>query len=118
MASSRSLEGVKSEDQQLVNDIIDVIQAMRLCSTWTIVVVPRGYEIQAWIDTKNEDVEVASSDLDLIHQVNNVRIQFVCVKLFKDTGKSCVRVFVVSYTEPVMLQEQTIMRIQKKRKWF
>jgi hypothetical protein len=112
-----TLDAVEVEDQTLVKEIIAVIKTLKLCTTWTVNVVPKGYEIQAWISTK-DDIIVSLEDLDLIQQVNRLRIQMSGIKIFGNISKACVRVLVFSHKEPVMLQEQTVLRINKRKTWL
>lgn len=112
-----TLDAVELEDQTLVKDIIAVIKTLKLCTTWSVNVIPKGYEVLAWINTK-DDIIVSLDDLDLIQQVNRLRIQMAGIKVYGNISKACVRVVVFSHKEPVMLQEQTIMRINKRKTWL
>jgi len=109
-----TLDAVEAEDKPIITDIIGVIETLKLCSTWTVNVVPKGYEIQAWLNAK-EDTMITLEDLDLIQQVNRLRVQMAGVKVYPT--KACVRVMVISHKEPVMLQEQAIVRIHKRKRW-
>ena len=114
---STALVGVEMEDRVLVQEVISVIDTMKLCSAWNVTVMPRGYEIIGWIINK-EDINITLDDLDLIQQVNRLRVLIPSVKLHSNLSKACVRVFVISHKEPIMLQEQTILRIKKRKVWL
>ena len=111
------LDAVKSEDKVLVRDVIRLIQTLKKCTTWTINVVPKGYEILCWINT-NDDVDITLDELDLIQQVNPLRVQFSGVRFFSATGKGALRVHVLSQSEPIMIQEQTLVRMRKRSRWW
>lgn len=112
-----TLDAVEPEDQTLVKELLAVLQTLKLCTTWTVNVVPKGYEILAWIGNQ-EDLTVSLDDLDLIQQVNRLRVPMIGVKLYSNIGKSCIRIFLISHKEPVMVHEQTVLRLRKRKSWL
>ena len=111
------MDAVKTEDKPLVRDVIHVIRTLNKCSTWTLNVVPNGYELLCWIRNQS-DTDVTVDELDLIQQVNPLRVQFSGVRFFAATGKAALRVHILSQSEPVMLHEQTLVRIRKRSRWW
>ena len=116
-ATEPHLDAVKSDDKVLVRDVIRLIQTLKKCTTWTTNVVPRGYEILCWINTK-DDVDITLDELDLIQQVNPLRVQFSGVRFFSATGKVALRVHILNQSEPIMIQEQTLVRMRKRSRWW
>lgn len=112
------LDAVDIEDKPLVKDVITVLNSLKICSGWVVNVVPKGYEILGWINNSKEDVTISLDDLDLLQQVNRVRIPIPTIKLLANSNKSCVRIIVISHKEPVMVSEQTLLRVKKRKTWF
>ena len=110
------LDAVKAEDKTLVRDVIRVVQSLKKCKTWTINVVAKGYEILCWVNNQ-EDVDITMEELDLIQQSNPLRVQYAGVRFFSATGKGALRVYVLTQSEPVMIQESTLVRIRKRSRW-
>jgi hypothetical protein len=60
---------VKTEDKQMVLDILRVIQGLTCFNNYNLNVAPKGYELLAWLK-KDEDgnSEVFYDDLSLVEQ--------------------------------------------------
>lgn len=114
---TQTLDAVLEEDKNMVTDVINIIKSLKMCSGWVVNVIPKGYEILGWIQL-NDHVIISLDELDLIQQVNRVRITTVGVKLLAANNKCCIRVVVVAHKEPVMVHEETIVRVRKRKLWF
>ena len=85
-------EVVKTEDVPNVGNVLKVIKGLDICTDFNLNIVNRGYELIAWIKkTENEFEEISYTDLSLIEQVNELRIKVMGIRLYKDTGKACIR---------------------------
>ena len=73
--------------------------------------VQKGYEVLGWLSTD----EVKLDDMNLIDQVNPLRVKTMGVRL---TGKPCLRVRVISLSEPCMMNENILFTARKRSRWF
>lgn len=66
----------------------------------------------------SDTVTVYLDDLELLYEVNRLRVRSVAVKYIQSLRRLCVHVAVLSHKEPVMLEEQTVvMHIHKRKRW-
>lgn len=112
------LDAVDTEDKPLVKDVITVLNSLKCCSGWVVNVVPKGYEILGWVNNTKEDISIGIDDLDLLQKVNVLRIPNPTIKLMANGNKCCIRIIVISHKEPVMVHEQTLLRVKKRKTWF
>lgn len=110
------LVAVKSEDKPLVMDVIRVVQAFKACSDYTVNPAPRGYEVLCWVKTE-EELEMALEEVELINEVNPTRVKVVGLRFLKG-GKACVRVRVISLSEPCMMTEVILFKVRKRARWW
>ena len=66
-----TLDAVKTEDRQLILDLLRVIQGLKCCSTYAVNPAPKGYEVVGWLPS-DRDSEVTHEFLELIEQVKHV----------------------------------------------
>lgn len=111
------LTAVKEEDKVNVRNIIYVVHALKVCTSWSVNSTAHGYEIVGLLDTKKE-LSVDMNDMELIKKVDTLRIQRIAVCMLPGSNTPTVRISVLAHGEPILLQEYDILRIQKKRKWF
>ncbi len=112
-----TLDAVKPEDRGTVRDVIRVLQTLKLCTSWSVQVVQKGYEVHGWVQP-NEDKDIALNDLELLEQVNPLRVQLSGLRVYAQSNKVCVIVRVVSVSEPAMLYEKTLVRVRKRSRWW
>ena len=110
------LVAVKAEDKILVMDVIRVVQALKLCADYTINLAPRGYEALCWLKT-DDDAEMSLEELELVNEVNPTRVKVVGVRFVKG-GKACVRVRVISMSEPCMMNDTVLFKVRKRARWW
>jgi hypothetical protein len=115
MTSEPVLDGVLEEDRVTVRNIIYVLYALKLCSSWSVTPKNQGYEVTGLIDTKTSS-EVELRDMELIKRVDPLRISSVSARVIG--GQFSVVIALLRKSEPVVLEEQEIVQIQRKRKFW
>ena len=125
-AEDPSLDGVHGDDKGLVRDVLSMLQILqhptRICKDWHVRVVTNssktiGYEVTATIDTsKSPDWEIQFSDLEIIKQLDIVRVGQISVRCTGAT--SHLQVYISSRSVPVMLTEVDIIKVRKLHRWF
>ena len=112
------LDGVLEEDRPSARNIIYVLHALKLCSSWSVTPKNQGYEVIGLVDTKTNS-EVELRDMELIKKVDPLRVSSVSTRVMGGQNPTVsVVVFLLRKSEPVVLEEQEIMQIQKKRKFW
>ncbi len=112
------LDGVLDEDRQTVRNVIYVLHALKLCQSWSVTPKSQGYEVVGSVDTKN-NITIELRDLELIRKVDPLRISSAGARVIGGSNPTfSVVVFVLRKSEPVVLEEQEIMQIQRKRKFW
>jgi hypothetical protein len=118
LPSEPVLDGVLDEDRGNVRDVIYVLHALSMFASWSVTPKDHWYEIVALTDPKT-NTEVSLQDLDLLRSVDRLRIESVTVRgVAGQAGGLSVVIHVMRKSEPVVLEEQEIVRIQKKRKFW
>jgi hypothetical protein len=118
LPSEPVLDGVQDEDRANVRNVIYVLHALKLCVSWSVTPKNQGYEIVGTVDSKiNQEIELR--DMELIKRVDTLRVSTVALRVM---GGPCstvsVAVYVLRKSEPVVLEEQDIVQIQRKRKFW
>jgi hypothetical protein len=120
LPSEPVLDGVLDEDRPNVRNIIYVIHALRLCTSWSVTPKNQGYEVTGSVDAKpgaTKDIELR--DMEMIRKVDPLRISTVSVKVMGGQNATLTLVvFVLKRSEPVVLEEQEIVHIQRKRRFW
>jgi len=112
------LDGVLDEDRANVRNVIYVLHALNLCQSWSVTPKHKGYEIVGMVDTKINTL-VDYTELELLRKVDPLRISSAGVNVIGGASPTVsVVVFVLRKSEPVILEEQDILRIQRKRKFW
>ena len=111
-----TLDAVKSEDRAMVLDVLRVMQGLKCCSTYAVNPAARGYEVLGWMHS-DHDAEVTLEQLELIGQVNNLRVKPVGVRVHAALNMVCVRVRVISLSEPCMMSETILLSVRKRSRW-
>jgi len=114
------LDGVLEEDRANVRNIIYVLHALKLCISWSVSPKQQGYEISGSIENKpGITVDVELRDMELIRKVDPLRVTSVCARMLGGPNATLtVVVFVLRRSEPVMLEEQEIVQVKRKRKFW
>ncbi len=114
------LDGVLEEDRATIRNVIYMLHALKLCVSWSVSPKHQGYEVIGSVDTKpgvTTDVELR--DMELIRKVDPLRITSVCARVLGGPNATVsLVVYVLRRSEPVMLEEQEIVHIQRKRKFW
>lgn len=114
------LDGVLEEDRATVRNVIYMLHALKLCVSWSVSPKSQGYEILGSVDTKpgvSTDIELR--DMELIRKVDPLRITSICSRVLGGPNATfSLVVFVMRRSEPVLLEEQEIVHIQRKRKFW
>ncbi len=110
------LDGVLEEDRVSVRNIIYVLHALKLCSSWSVTPKNQGYEVVGLVNTKAANQEVEFRDMELIKRVDPLRVHSVIARVIGDTLNLVI--FLFRKSEPVVLEEQEIVQIQRKRKFW
>lgn len=116
MPNEPVLDGVLEEDRMTVRNIIYVLHALKLCSSWSVTPKNQGYEIVGMVNTKAANQEVEFRDMELIKRVDPLRVNTIAARVIGDTLNLVI--FLYRKSEPVVLEEQEIVQIQRKRKFW
>lgn len=118
MTSEPVLDGVLEDDRVTVRNIVYLLFALKMCSSWSVTPKSQGYEVVGIIDTKS-NTEIELRDMELIKRVDPLRINSVSARVIggQNTTFSVV-IFLLRKSEPVVLEEQEIVQIQRKRKFW
>jgi hypothetical protein len=113
------LDEVKAEDRPLVRDVIAVLSAIQhplpLIKGWVVIPKPKFYEVLGTIDQKIGECEIRNKDLDLLCQLDTHRVS-PSVRLSDSSAQLVVQV--TRRSEPVMITEYDIIRVQKRTRWW
>jgi hypothetical protein len=112
------LDGVLEEDRATVRNVIYLLHALKLCSSWSVTPKNQGYEVIGSVDCK-VNTEVELRDMELIRRVDPLRVSSVSVRILGGPNATVnLAVFVLRKSEPVVLEEQEIVHIQRKRRFW
>lgn len=111
--SEPTLDAVKEDDKGMVRDVLRIGNALSYTKTWTVNIVPKGYEILCYLDKGT--VDVLFEDLELFEKINPLRVQCMGVRVQDEA--SCIRVRVISLSEPCMLTDQILVKTRKRSRW-
>ena len=112
------LDGVLEEDRTTVRDIIYVMHALKMCKSWSALPKNQGYEVVGLVDSSTCP-EVDLRDLELFKNVDPLRVSTVGVRMISGPPATfSVVIFVLRKSEPVVLEEQDVVRIRRKRKFW
>jgi hypothetical protein len=112
------LDAVLEDDRPNVRNVIYVMHSLRVCKTWSALPKDKGYEVVGLIDTDTCH-EIDMRDMDLIKRVDPLRISSVSARLISGPPVTfSIVVFILRRSEPVVLEEQEVVQIRKKRKFW
>ena len=112
-----TLDAVKAEDRPMVRDVLRVLQGLKICSTFTVNLAARGYEVIGWFHT-DRDIDIKFEDVDLVQQVNPLRVRVMGYRVHSGIFKTCLRVRIISLSEPCMMSESILYTVRKRARWF
>lgn len=112
------LDGVLEEDRPNVRNVIYVLHSLKICKSWSALPKNQGYEVVGMVDTETCQ-EVELRDMELLKQVDPLRVNSVCTRLICGPPVTfSVVVFILRKSEPVVLEEQEVLCIRRKRKFW
>lgn len=112
------LDSVLDEDRPNVRNVIYVMHSLNVCRSWSALPKDKGYEVVGMIDT-GACQEIDLRDMELIKKVDPLRINAVSVRLISGPPVTfSIVVFIMRKSEPVVLEEQEVIQIRKKRKFW
>jgi len=118
LPSEPVLDGVQEEDRHTVRNVIYVMHSLQYCKSWAVTPKDHGYEIVGMTDPKT-GVDISLQELQLIKSVDLLRVHDVSVKSVGNFPQQVsLVVFVLRKCEPIVLQEQEVVCIRKKRKFW
>ena len=118
LPSEPVLDGVQEEDRPTVRNVIYVMHSLQYCKSWAVTPKDHGYEIVGMTDPKT-GVDISLQELQLIKSVDLLRVHDVSVKSVGNFPQQVsLVVFVLRKCEPIVLQEQEVVCIRKKRKFW
>ena len=120
LSSEQVLDGVHDEDRPNVRNVIYVMHALKLCLSWSVTPKNQGYEVTGSIDTRPATVtDIELRDMELIRKVDPLRVTSVATRVLGGSSPILsLTVFILRKTEPVIMEEQEIVHIQRKRKFW
>jgi hypothetical protein len=110
------LDGVLEEDRTTVKNLIYVMHSFKMCKSWSVLPKNHGYEVIGMIDPSHE---IELRDLELLKSVDTLRVHSICVRMI--SGPVCafsIVVMVLRKTEPIILEEQDVVCIKRKRSFW
>ena len=112
------LDGVLEEDRPNVRNVIYVLHSLKICKSWSALPKNHGYDVVGMVDTETCQ-EVELRDMELLKQVDPLRVNSVCTRLICGPPVTfSVVVFILRKSEPVVLEEQEVLCIRRKRKFW
>jgi len=111
------LDGVMEEDKCTVRDVIYVLYSLKLCSSWSVLSHQHDYEVSGVVDLK-KDILLDFSDMDLIKHVDPLRINHMGLRVSASPGNVVLWIKILRKGEPIVLEEQEIIRVRKRRRWW
>lgn len=118
-ATEPTLDAVKAEDRPMVLDVLRVMQGFKCYSAFTVNLAPRGYEVLGYISSERErEVEVKAEDTELVQQVNPLRVKFMGFRVHAGGTAPCVRVRVISLSEPCMMNDAILYTVRKRARFY
>ena len=117
-ATEPTLDAVKAEDRPMVLDVLRVLQGLKFSSAFTVNLAPRGYEVLGYIHTDRDQVDVKLEDTELVQQVNPLRVKFMGFRVHAGGASPCVRVRIISLSEPCMMDEAILFSVRKRARFY
>lgn len=115
--SEPTLDAVKLEDRPMVLDVLRVMQGLKYCSAFNVNLAARGYEVLGWIHT-DRDLDVKTEDLDLVQQVNPLRVRVMGFRVHAAGVSPCIRVRIISLSEPCMMNDSILFTVRKRARFW
>jgi hypothetical protein len=116
-AAEPTLDAVKLEDRPMVLDTLRVMQGLKCCSAFTVNLAAKGYEVLGWVHT-DRDTDVKLDDIELIQQVNPLRVRVMGFRVHASAVSPCLRVRVISMSEPCMMNDCILFTVRKRARFW
>jgi hypothetical protein len=118
LTSEPVLDGVLEDDRANVRNVIYVLHALKLCISWSVTPKNQGYEVTGSINS-SANTEIEMRDMELIRKVDPLRVTSVSVRVLGGaTPTFTLAVYVLRKSEPVVLEEQDVIQIRKRRRFW
>jgi hypothetical protein len=118
LPSEPVLDGVVEEDRANVRNVIYMLHARKMCQSWSVKPENQGYEVVGLVDTKS-NFQIEMRDMELIKRVDPLRVNQLTLRgLGGQNATLSVVIFILRKSEPIVLEEQEIVRIERKRKFW
>lgn len=112
------LDGVLEEDRPTVRNIIYVMHSFKMCKSWSVLPKNHGYEVVGMVDSSTSP-EIELRDMDLLKRADPLRVSTVSARMICGPPVTfSIVVFLLRKSEPVILDEQEVVCIQRKRKFW
>jgi hypothetical protein len=113
-----ALDGVSEEDRRTVRNVIYVVHALKLCISWSVAAKNQGYEITGIINN-NTNTEIHQRDMEAIRCVDPLRVNSISTRVLGGVNPTfTLVVHVLRKSEPVVLEEQDVIQIRRKRRFW
>jgi hypothetical protein len=118
LPSEPQLDGVLEEDRASVRNVIYVLHSMKMCKSWSALPKNKGYEVVGLVDSA-VCPEIELRDMELLKQVDPLRISSVSARMISGPPVTfSIVVFVLRKSEPIVLEEQEVLCVRRKRKFW
>lgn len=113
-----ALDGVLEDDRPTVRNIIYVLHSFKMCKSWSALPKDKGYEVVGMVESASCP-EIDLRDLEMLKTVDPLRISSITVKMIAGPPVTfSIVIFVMRKSEPVVLEEQEVVAIRRKRKFW
>jgi hypothetical protein len=118
LPSEPCLDGILEEDRGTVRNVIYVLHSFKMCKSWSALPKDKGYEVVGMVDLSTCP-EIELRDMEMLKSVDPLRISTITVKMIAGPPVTfSIAIFVMRKSEPVVLEEQEVVSIRRKRKFW
>lgn len=111
------LDGVSDEDRTTVRNVIYTMYSFKMCKSWSVLPKDKGYEVTGTVAESCHDIDM--KDLELLKIVDPLRVHSISIQMIKaPTPTFNIVVMVLRKTEPIVLEEQDVVCIKRKRAFW
>ena len=112
------LDGVHEDDRATVRNVIYLLHALKLCQSWSVTSKDQSYEVLGSVDTKvGKTTDIHFRDMEVIGKVDPLRVTPAGMRVIGGSTFYIV-VSVLRKSEPIVLEEQEVLQIRRKRKFW
>ena len=113
-----AMDNVHPEDRIIIRNVVAAIESLKvekILLSWTVDSPQNGvYTVNAYI-SDSSDCEFSRAELELIHDINPLRV--LSASVARIAGKLRLKVRVSDRNEPLMLTETQIVTMRKRARW-